>query len=405
METHKKLLSLHRLVILAGLATTLTLSGCGGDSNDNNSLHATTSFKNAGVVASVSSDFSAGGVNVINLDSGNYDISGPYHETGSDIVVVGGTGHYYLLERFGIDTISKVDISNLAKKTWDNFSVLRDGEQGSANPYNLIKVSDQKAYLLRYDSAEILVVNPSATNEADFITDKTLDLSKYVPTNNDGGSPHVSAATLVGNNLFITMQRLNSSFKPTNTGYVAVFNTLTDKEVDTGQGENGLKGIPLLGTNPDDIQHHEGIGLVVRNLGTNFPTYGKGTSLDIIDVENYTVSAMIPATKSDAEGQILDFVIIDETHGYLINLATYQNTTVQSFSPETGRSSFKTTGNLTGSDFRDIELSPEGNLWVADASLANPSVRIFNPIDNTEIKVVESPRGLLPNNIAFVTER
>lgn len=403
MTARKNFFSLHRLLAFTSLAATLTLSGCGGSSNDNSNLHAT-SLKNAGVVASVSSDFSAGGVNVINLDSGNYGVSGPYHETGSDIIVVGGTGHYYLLEKFGIDTISKVDISNLAQKTWDNFSALRAGEKGSANPYDLIKVNDQKAYLLRYDSTEILAVNPSATNEADFITDKTLDLSKYVPADNEGGSPHVSAATLVGNKLFVTMQRLNSSFKPTNTSYVAVFNTLTDKEIDTGQGENGLKGIPLLGTNPDDIQYHEGIGLVVRNLGTNFPTYGNGTSLDIIDVESYTASAMIPATKTDAEGQILDFVIIDETHGYIINLASYQNTTVQSFNPETGRSSFKTIGNLSGSDFRDIELSPEGNLWVADASIANPSVRIFNPIGNREIKVVESPRGLLPNNIAFVTE-
>lgn len=403
MKIDKKPISLSRLIALSGLAATLALSGCGGDS-DSTPLTSVTGLNNAGVVASVSSDFSSGGVNVIDLDSANYDAFGPYHEIGSDIAVVGGTGHYYLLGRFNLDNISKVEISNLAQKTWDQFSVVLPGEQNSGNPYDLITVNDQKAYLLRYNSAEILIVNPSATNEADFFDGKVLDLSAYAPTVNAENVPRISAATLAGNKLFITLQRLDDNYKPVNTSYVAVFDVTTDQEIDTGKGANGLKGIPLLGTNPDDIQFHAGIGLVVRNLGTNFPTYGEGTSLDIIDENNFATSSMIVPTTSDEDGQILDFVIVNANLGYIINLAGYQTATVQSFDPALGRSDLADISNLSPGDFRDIELSPKGNLWVADANLQNPGIRIIDTADNSELKFVESPEGLLPNNIAFVTQ-
>ncbi|HTN34628.1 MAG TPA: hypothetical protein VL091_11535 [Marinobacter sp.] len=403
MKVHKKVWSLNRIVAFTGLAATLVLSGCGGDSK-NTSLTSPTGLANAGVVASVSSDFSSGAVNVIDLDSANYNAFGPFHETGSDIGVVGGTGHYYILGRYGMDYISKVDISNLAKKTWDEFPVNVQPEQNSGNPYDLITVNDQKAYLLRYDSEKILIVNPSATNEVDFFSGEVLDLSGYTPSANADGPPRVSAAVLVGEKLFVTLQRLNDAYAPVNTSYVAVFDVNTDKEIDTGKGTDGLKGIPLLGTNPDDIQYHEGIGLVVRNIGTNYPTYGDGTSLDIINVNDYEISPMIPATTTADEGQLLDVVIVSENLGYIINLTGYMDTKVQSFDPTIGRDSFETINNLTGGDYRDIELSPKGNLWIADADGDKPGIRIINTTDNSEIKFVDSLRGLLPNNIAFVTE-
>lgn len=400
MKTNTKPFSPSRLLTLTSLVATLVLSGCGGDS-DNDTPPPSSSLSNVGVVASVSSDFSSGAVNVIDLDSASYDTFGPYHETQSDIAVVGGTGHYYILGRFNMDNISKVEISNPAQKTWDEFSVLRQGEQNAGNPYDLIEVNDQKAYLLRYNSAEILIVNPSATVEADFITG-SLDLSGYAPANNADDIPRISAAALAGNKLFVTVQRLDTNYQPINTSYVAVYNTVDDEEIETGMGANGLKGIPLLGKNPDDIQFHAGIGLIVRNLGTNFPTYGDGTSLDIIDEDNYATSSMI--TPTVAKGQLLDFVIVNANLGYIVNLTGYQNTSVQSFDPATGRTDLATIGSLSGGDFRDIELSPKGNLWIADANVQTPGIHIINTSDNSEITFVDSLRGLLPNNIAFVTE-
>jgi hypothetical protein len=396
-----------RLFAVTTLAATLVLAGCGGDS-DSNSLTPVTGLSNAGVVASVSSDFSSGGINVIDLDSASYDALGPYHESGSDIAVIGGTGHFYILGKYQMDNISKVDISNLARKTWDDFSVLLPEEQDSGNPYDLIRVNDQKAYLILHNSDKVLIVNPSATNEADFLTGDFLDLSAYTPA---GGSPNnapqISAGTIVGDRLFLTLQRLDSASKPTNTSYVAVFDVSNNQEIDTGKGTGGLKGIPLLGTNPADIQYYADTGLVVRNIGTNYPTYGNGTSLDIISLSStslYDIRPMFPATSTPDKGQIKDVVIVNDTLGYIINLKGYGNTAVQSFNPATGRSSLATINNLTGGDFRDIEISPKGNLWIADANTQNPGIRIINPTSGIQIKFVDSPRGLLPNNIAFVTE-
>lgn len=397
--------SFHRILAFAGLSASLLISGCGGGDSSSTSLKPVSSLSNAGVVAAVASDFSSGGVSYIDLDSANYDVYGPLHETGSDIVVVGGQGFHYLLGRYSLDNISKIDMSNYAQKTWDEFSVIPEGEENTGNPYDLITVNDQKAYLIRYNSTEISIVNPSARNEAEFFTGASLDLSSYVPDSSAGQVPQVSDAVLVDNKLFVTLQRLDETYQPSNTGYVAVFDVTDDEEIDTGKGTaDNLKGIPLLGTNPADIQYHEGIGLVVQNLGTNFPDYGNGTSLDVISTENYSISSMIPPTADATQGQIKDVVILDSNKGFLINVANYQDASIMSFNPSIGRTSFETIADLSGGDFRDIELSPKGNLWIADANTKSPGIRILRPSDNTQIKFVDSPGGLLPDNIAFVTE-
>lgn len=289
----------------------------------------------------------------------------------------------------------KVDIENPGKEVWEA-STLESGEQGSANPYQLVFVNESKAYLLLYGKNKAWIVDPSATQADDFFSGQTLNLDAYMPDDSIG-AVNMSAGIVVNGKLFITMQRLDSNYSPSNTGYVAVFDTETDTELETNaDASDNLKGIPLKGRNPTNIQYLEQMGLVVTNLGSYSAPFD-GTSLDIIDPETYQVSSMIQ--DNDIDTQINDAVIISQTQGYILNYAGWQDISLQSFNPSEGASSLTTINNLTGMDLRDIELSPEGRVWLADATLANPGIRVIDPSDNNEDDFIET--SLLPIAISF----
>ncbi len=381
---------------LAALALTIGLTGCGGDSSSSTLDPVITEY--FGVVATAADDYTSGEVELVSIQDTGMQASGGYFSGISDITVNGYGQHYYLIRKFFGDQVLKVDIENPGKEVWEA-STLEAGDQDSSNPYQIVFANEAKAYLLRYGKNEAWVVNPSANRAEDFFTGKILDLSDYVPTDSQGDVVQMSAGAVVNGKLFITMQRLDSNYSPTNDGYVAVFDTTTDTEIETNaSATDTMKGIPLIGRNPSNIQHVDGIGLVITNLG-GFSAPFEGTSLDVVDPETYQVSSMIP--DADIDTQINDVVIISPTEGYILNYAGWQSISLQSFNPSEGATSLATVNNLTGMDFRDIELSPEGRLWLADATLSNPGVRVIDPSDNSQADFIET--SLLPIAISFGT--
>ena len=382
---------------LAALALTIGLTGCGGDSSSSTQDPVIT--ENFGIIATAADDYTSGEVELVAIKETGMQASGGYFSGISDITVNGYGQHYYLIRKLNGDQVLKVDIENPGKEVWEA-STLESGEQGSANPYQIVFANESKGYLLRYGKNEAWVVNPSANRAEDFFTGKTLDLSGYVPTEDSKDDVvQMSAGAVVNGKLFITMQRLDSNWSPTNAGYVAVFDTTTDTEIETNaSATDTVKGIPLIGKNPSNIQHVEGIGLVITNLG-GFSAPFEGTSLDVVDPETYQVSSMIP--DADIDTQINDAVIISQTQGYILNYAGWQDISLQSFNPSEGASSLTTINNLTGKDLRDIELSPEGRLWLADATLSNPGVRVIDPSDNSQADFIGT--SLLPIAISFGT--
>ncbi|MDV2078207.1 hypothetical protein [Marinobacter xestospongiae] len=385
-------ISLRSLLGTGGLALTLTLAGC-GSSDDSTPLKPGQDARLVGVVSTVASDFTSGAVELIDMSETDPVASGAYFPTGSDIGVTARGQHYYRFGRFNIDTLQKVDVANPAQEIWQ-FSTLSAGDTASSNPYALVFVNDTKAYLLRYNTSEAWIVNPSATSEDEFFSGETLDLSGYLPDNTQG-APNMASGVVVDGKLFITLQRLDSEYDPTNTAYVAVFDTDTDTEIDTGMGENGLKGIPLIGRNPGGIQYHEDLGILVKNTGS-YDTKEQ-TGVDRIDPETFAIEPLI--ADADTDDLLSDLVIVSDTQGYVLSYAGWKDTTLQSFNPSAATIEFTTVASYAGGDYRDIELSPEGNLWLADATANNPGVRILATADNSEQAFIQTT--LLPTGVAF----
>lgn len=386
---------IRRFALPIALALSATLTACGGSSSGGDgNLQVSKDTKYVAAIATAASDYSSGEVELAELGKDDITASGGYFSTISDITVNAYGENYYLIEKNEGDTIKKVNVHEPGKGTWD-YKTLALGDEVSSNPYQLVFVNEEKAYLLRYGASKAWVVNPSATTESEFRIDE-LDLSAYIPQEDSTGVPNMSSGVIVDDKLFITMQRLDSNFKPTNTAYVAVFNTNTDTEINT-HPMSTFKGIPLEGRNPTRIDHVEGLGLVVVNVG-GFNAPFDGTSLDTIELKNYTVQSIIAG--GDIDTQINNAVLVSPTQGYLLNYAGWQNISLQSFDPSKGASSLKNVESLTGGDFRTIDLGPEGNLWMSDANTNAQGVRIFDTATNQQIDFVETQ--LLPIAVAFI---
>src|SRR5690606_2676174 len=114
--------------------------------------------------------------------------------------------------------------------------------------------------------------------------------------------------------LFIAMQRLDSNWNPTQDGYVAVFDIHTDEEIDTGMGEDGLKGIPLLSRNPQGIAYRPNLGLLVHGAG-NYYTWDQIGGIDRIDPDTYAINQLLVGDQDT--GRINSLVVINDNTAYV----------------------------------------------------------------------------------------
>lgn len=381
-----------KLLPLALLSLTLGLTACGGDSGSSRPADVS-AREGVVVVATAASDFSSGAVELVSV--ADKTSSGSYHPTISDIGVSTNGTDYYLYERFQADRVNKVDLNNPAVFEW-TYSALDGGDSNSSNPYTLVFAQPDKAYLIRYGSDTAWIVDPTATTENAFKIGE-LDLSAYTPA--DGlGVPNMSAGTIVDGKLFITLQRLDSGYQPTNTAYLAVFDTSTDTEIDTGQDSGELNGIPLVGKNPMGLTYHNTLGLLVRHQGAYTPDYTGG--IDVVDVDSYAVEQRVDDTADT--GLIGGIAIVDAASGYYLSYDGWQNITLRAFNPTTGVVEDDAIAGLSGMDLRTMSIGPQGNLWVADATSSKPGLRVIDPASETQTGFVST--SLLPIGLAFAEQ-
>ena len=359
-----------------------------------------------GVVATAASDYSSYGISAITVDpkagpriAVNNLLAG---SNGSTVKAFGE--YYYRLEQFQADNITKVSISSPNTPIWQ-YTTQDTGETVSSNPYDLVFVSSTKAYLIRYGSTKAWVVNPSATSEEAFKIGE-LDLSAYADAD---GAPEMCCAVLANGKLFVVMQRL-VDWCPTEVAYVAVFDTATDTEINTGMGSGSMVGIPLTIKNPNSIQY----------LATNNRIYVQGAgsypggSCDpvyeytggIQSINPVTYASAIVLDDGDATthpyGAISGMLIASPTKGYFVGYAGWGNNTLYAFNPTTGVVSGAVSGvqniNISGMN-SGTYLDKNAMMWVCDAT--NAQIKIVDTENNTVNENIAT--NLNPQKVAFCT--
>lgn len=383
-----------RIIALASLST---LAACSSD-DDNNDPAATEGTQ--AFTATRSSDFGSGRIDRLTT-SGGITVNGSYPATLSDIRVTTDGESIYQIGRFNIDSITRFDPNDTSVVDYQ-YSV--NGDETSANPYSLAFANENKAYLTRYGSTMAWIINPAATTEAEFKIGE-LDLTAY-----DDDVPNMSDTLIVGNRLFVLMERLSNGFVPDKGGYVAVFDINDDSEVETSQGTEALKGIALETVNPTSLQYNAdtdeiyvlGRGNFFENDAVTDDFYSGG--LETIDPETFENALLIDDGTADANegGYFVDALVASPSRGYLLTYASFGVTTLRSFNPTTGLLDEQPVGNLTDQDLTSLALAPDGKLWVGVGG-ATPGFFIVDPADNS-VAADAVATELVPLNVIFLSD-
>ncbi len=382
------------------LSFVLVFLSCGGSDDPQASLSSATKYA---VIATGASDYSSGAHSVLGYDAPR-SATNDLLPTISDLKISSYGKYFYRMERSGSNSITKFSIEDPSTPIWQ-YSTDEAGDDNS-NPSAMIFVSDTKAYLLRYNSRKAWIVNPSATKQAEFKIGE-LDLSDY---DEGDGAPEMASGVIVGNKLFITLQRytidnLSYYYSADNDSYLAVFNINTDIEIDTDPSAPGLKGIKLDVRNPDgEIKYNNGYIYVpgADNYYTGSATHG---GIQRINATTYATDPVIVGTVNK---NITRVEIISPTKGYFVKyeaiwVSPWSKTYLMSFNPQTGVVDL---GNVAGigdsndRNLQDIAAGPDGLLWVADGSVTDPGIYIIDPATDT---IQEGPisTNLNPLDIVF----
>lgn len=358
------------------------------------------------VVQTVAPDYS--GSEVVTLDPETEVVTkGYYIKDGSDYTVRSYNKDVFHIGRFFIDTIAKYNADALDTEVW-SYTTQDTGDSTSRNPYDIVSLSDTKAYILRYGSSKVWIVNPQATTADDFKIGE-LDLDSYIAEDNSNGTPNPSAGTIVDGKLFITLQRLNDAYSP-NTAYIAVFDTETDLEIETNaNADDTVMGIPLVGLNPlnGSIVSKDGV-VYVTTRNSYSDTDLTLSRVEAITASDYSLRTVLTADDiaENTSAFIGSSAIVSATKGYIVAEETFFSpyrvlSTVYSFNPTTGVIADAAIAETGEEQISHISLDAANFLWISVSNPTNPGVDVVN----TETDVKELPRfatELNPTAIAFI---
>lgn len=351
------------------------------------------------VVATQASDFSAGDISIISLE--DYSADNNNFAGGSDTAVSTHDEHIYRIGRYQQDNVTKLSVHAPETVIWQ-YSANGEDEE-SSNPYKLIVKNDTTAYLIRYGSAKVWIVDPTASSAETYKTGE-IDLSAYAGTDN---IPEVADTIIIGSKLYFLIQNMDrdAGFVP-GQAYLAVFNTSDNSEVKTNSDSATPNGIALTVKNPNKMAYMDGSdSIYVSGVGRyasswdNRPAEYTG-GIEAINIDDYTSSVIVDDGDDDTHpyGNINNIAILNDTRGYFVGYTAYTNTALYAFNPTTKE--VVSTPLMENRDISDIEIGPLGNLWVTDRS--ESGIKVFNTVDNSVLKELISTE-LVPNDIEFIS--
>jgi DNA-binding beta-propeller fold protein YncE len=338
------------------------------------------------VLTTASCDFVTGGVAAIDVASRAVLFHHPAVSE-ADAVVRNRGGRVFVLNRSGSNTVMELDPANDLAVKWQCSVGM------GLNPHDIALVSSNKAYVTRHDSPKLAIVDPSkGPGGCGGFLQGTIDLSPWA---DDDGFPEMDQLLLVGDELFVSILRLNrdSFFRPNGNGAILVIDTKTDEVVDAIELviEN-----PLVETKGLHLDRHTGL-IWISGPGLFFDPNDGG--IEIVDPQA-RASLGVVATGADLGGDPTDLVVVGSSRAYAI-VATADNH-VQLV--EINLAAHERVALLAENETQmsDVEMTEDGELWLADRECPNPGVRVFSIADNDELTTEPIYPGLGPFSLEFL---
>jgi hypothetical protein len=306
----------------------------------------------------------------------------------SDSAVRYKQGRIYVINRFGQDNILVLDVND-PRTPLDQYSV-----GNGTNPQDIEIVSPTKAYVSRYESSEVLILNPQNGAKLD-----SIDLSLFADAD---GTPEMTQMALWGSRLYVGLQRLDrdNGFIPSGQSLLAVIDTETDALVDMDPSTAGIQAWPLSATNPNDL-------VVAGNLLAVSQTAGFGDlegGIEVLDLAAGTSRGLV-VSEVDLEGDITALALVNSNLGYAIVSDASFNNHVKSVNLSTGAVGPALAGHSGG--FTSSLATDGERLIVPDrGSFDDPNAAgllIYNANDGT---LLAGPiaTGLPPLSVAVLSD-
>ncbi|GBD26356.1 hypothetical protein HRbin30_01688 [bacterium HR30] len=325
-------------------------------------------------------DFQTGSFALVGLDPPfPVEPARPQRRLGADPVARVFGRRVYVVNRFGSDNLQVLDAG-------DDFRTIVQCSTGNgSNPQDIAFRSGAQAYVPLLARPWLLRVNPHPAADCRDFVQGQIDLTTFADAD---GSPEANQAAVVGDRLFVTLERLEN-FAPVRNGILLVVNTANDTIV---------AAVELSGSNPFGMTK----GLTVRGRYLYISLVGQFGVPDG-GIEAVDLATLMPTgfllTEHELGGEATDFVLLDDDTGYAVVSAPDFSTSLVRFDLQTRRV-FPIVARSQG--LSDIELSPRGHLFVADRNIRRPGVRIFRAGDGTELTMVPLFTGLPPFDLVFL---
>ena len=164
-------------------------------------------------------DYMSAAVGVFRPDSNSVDVL-PLAGVHTDVALRSYGGLVYVLERFGKDAITVIDPA-LPTAPTANYST-----GNGSNPQDIIVADAHRAYVLRLNTSNVLIINPQTGDSLG-----TIDLASYADPAD--GRPEMAAGVLESGTLYVLLQLLDTAsnpwlWPPTGFGKVVAIDTRTN---------------------------------------------------------------------------------------------------------------------------------------------------------------------------------
>lgn len=267
----------------------------------------------------------------------------------------------YVVNRFGADNVQMVNPAN-------NATIRQFSTGNGSNPSDIAVLSSRCAYVSRYESTDLWVVDPATGAHTG-----TVSLAALADAD---GVPEMDRITVYGHYAFVSLQRVdrNAGFQPTDTALVAVVDTRADTLVDCDTATPGVQAIRLPRTNPatDFVREPSGM-LLIGCVGRYGQLDGAVVRVDPVAL----APASVVISEATLGGDLGDLAWHSPTRAWAVISDASFNASVVRFDPAAGTLD----GTLYapgGFSVPDIGLDGAGRLWVCDNSFAAPGLRAYD---------------------------
>lgn len=346
---------------------------------------APTGLPTQGVAFVLTTDFETGSYSVIELANQRVlrDINrGGVH---SDAAARLFGGLIYVINRLGADSIQIIDPRQ-------GYTTPRDAELSvgnGLNPHDIAFANANKAYVSRYASDALLVINPATLSHIG-----EIDLGRFTRAADTDRVPEMASLLIRNGLLYIALQHIDFNspvFEKVAPGEIVVLDTATDAV---------LTSIVLNGRNPfASLEFSPALGRILVATAGEF-TFDDG-GLEAINPNTNQVERDFLLTEEAAGGDITHFQIVSSTKGYAIISGRDFSNALISFNPTTGQRLATLVGPLNVS-LPHFAINSQGQLYLAVADPETPGIRIFDTAQDREITTTPLDVGLPPSSILFI---